>query len=73
MMNDALLQYMADINPIGLQYQMISLLEDRARVKLQALNDDDLMEAYDYVSELAEHRRAEQEKQRRIVKKGGEQ
>lgn len=73
MMNDALLQYMADINPIGLQYQMISLLEDRARVKLQALNDDDLMEAYDYVSELAERRRTEQEKQRRIVKKGGEQ
>lgn len=59
MMNDALLQYMADIYPVALESQLYDELTARAQRKIQALADDELMEQYDYVGELAERLRAE--------------
>lgn len=57
MINDSLLQFLADTDPMGLEYQMFYELKERAVRKIQAMDDCDLMEQYDYVSELAEDRK----------------
>lgn len=70
MMNDTLLQYLADIYPMALESQLHDELTARAQRKIEALADDDLMEQYDYVGELAERIRAEH---RKSIEEGGEQ
>ena len=63
-MNDQLLQYLAGTRTWQLEEIISAEMAERARRKIAAFNDDDLMEACDYVGQLMEER---------LNKEGGEQ
>lgn len=65
MINDDLLRYLADTHPVNIETQLFEEIQERARRKIQAMSDDELMEQYDYVSELAEDLRKRLEVERR--------
>lgn len=68
MMTDPLLQMMADIYPEKLEHKMLCELKKRAVHKIRAMADDELLEQYNYVSELADALRMKHEEEHR---KGG--
>lgn len=57
MINDDLLQYLADTDPVGLEHQMLCELKERAVRKIQAMSDDELLENFDCVGEIVEKRK----------------
>ena len=65
-MNTSVLQYLADIAPGTCEKMLYEELADRARRKIQSLDEDELMEWHDRLGEINENRR-------RQAKKGGEQ
>lgn len=54
MMNDAFMQYLADIVPVNLEGQLFEEIQERVQIKIKALSDDELMEHYNYVKERSD-------------------
>lgn len=60
-MNTSVLQYMADIYPQATETMLYDELVARAQRKIQALDEDELMEWHDRISEYNEDQRKKRE------------